>query len=415
MNMSVLETPTADPAVTTKRAHADFSNVSYAEALTRAEHLVPLLRSEAEESERLNQMTPKVLNALHASGLFRIHQPKHWGGMELAYPAHFEVCEILGRGCASASWTFANLASHHRQLAQWSMEAQQDVLGEDPDALVASGIAYIQGQGQRVEGGLSLSGRWGFSSGVTVSGWNMLACVVKDGDKPIDWCMCLIPASDYKVINDWQTLGMRGTGSCTVECTDVFIPEHRVQSMKSESGIAGFPGLQVHKSPLFRVPNSSLGGNGIAAAMLGNAQAALAVSIESVKQRSTSYSAAKMRDFPTIQLRISMAAARIDAARLMLFNDSVEGAALVESGGTLDTELRLRYRRNTAMCIKMVTEAVGSLQEMAGGNGIYDKYPIQRMFRDATAAMGHVLFSMDMQLTPWGLVALGGEVKSPTF
>ncbi|MGD9942127.1 MAG: acyl-CoA dehydrogenase family protein [Burkholderiaceae bacterium] len=404
----------AAAAAPARRKSADFSDVSYDDALARAEALIPLLRSEADASERLNSMTSTVVNALHEAGLFRIHQPKYWGGMELPYYAQFDICEILGRGDASASWTFANLASHHRQLAHWPMQAQQEVLADDRDALVASGIAYIQGQGRRAEGGLRLSGKWGFSSGVTVSSWNMLACVVKDGDRPVDWCMCLVPAADYRVVEDWQTLGMCGTGSCTVVCDDVFVPAHRVLSMKAEPGMAAFPGLQQHRDPLFRIPNSALGGNGIAGAMLGNARAALDCSIESVKERSTSYTAAKMRDFPTVQLRISMAAAKIDAARMMLRADCLEGTATIARGGIIDSEARLRYRRNTAMCIRLATEAVGSLQEMAGANGIYDKYPIQRMFRDAVAANGHVLFNVDMQLTPWGLVALGGEVKSPT-
>ncbi|MPS30076.1 MAG: acyl-CoA dehydrogenase [Alcaligenaceae bacterium] len=410
MNHSVRLPASVLPAM----KHSDFSQVTYQEALDRAEGLIPLLRSEAEASERLHRMTPAVVQALHETGLFRIHQPRYWGGMELSYSAQFDVCEILGRGDASASWTFANLASHHRQLAQWPLPAQQDVLENDADALVASGIAYIQGQGRPVEGGLRLSGKWGFSSGVTVSSWNMLACVIKEDGKPVDWCMCLVPAADYRVLDDWHTLGMRGTGSCTVECEDVFVPAHRVLSMKADSGVPGFPGLQQHRDPLYRIPNSALGGNGIAAAMLGNAQAALDASIASVKERSTSYTAAKMRDFPTVQLRISMAGAKIDAARLMLRNDCLEGAATVERGAAIDTEARLRYRRNTAMCIRMATEAVGSLQEMAGANGIYDKYPIQRMYRDALAANGHVLFNVDMQLTAWGLVALGGEVRSPT-
>ena len=397
-----------------RNAPNDFSHVSYEEALARAERLIPLLRAEAAESERLQRMTPKVVQALHEEGLLRIHQPKYWGGMELPYVAQFDISEIIGRGDASAAWTYANLSSHHRQLAHWPMQAQQDVLEDDPDALVASGIAYIQGSAERVAGGLRLTGRWGFSSGVTVSSWNMLACVVKEEGKPVDWYMCLLPEGDYQVLNDWQTLGMRGTGSCTVVCEDVFVPIHRALSMKAKPGMAAFPGLQQHRSALYRIPNSALGGNGIGGAMLGNARSALEYSIDLVKERSTSYTAAKMRDIPSIQTRISLAAAKIDAAHLVMRNDCLEGSRIIEQGDSIDTETRLRYRRNTAMCIRMVSEAVTSLQDMAGANGIYDRYPIQRMFRDAVAANGHVLFNLDMQSTPWGLVALGGEVNSPT-
>ena len=80
-----------------------------------------------------------------------------------------------------------------------------------------------------------------------------------------------------------------------------------------------------------------------------------------------------------------------------------------------EMETRLRYKRNAAMAAKLTVEAVDSLHEMAGANGIYDHYPLQRAFRDQRAAAGHFSFSVDAQLPPWGLVALGGEFKSPTL
>ena len=85
------------------------------------------------------------------------------------------------------------------------------------------------------------------------------------------------------------------------------------------------------------------------------------------------------------------------------------------SGRDFDTEMKLRHRRNGALAVRLVTEAVDSLHEMAGANGIYDSYPLQRMFRDAHAGAAHINFSVDVQFPGWGLVALGGEFKSPTL
>lgn len=400
---------------TPARRRASFADVSHAEALQRARDLVPFIRSQADLTEKTTHMPDTVLEALHESGLFRFQQPKMFGGMELDFPAFMELPEILGRGCASTSWTFANLSSHHRQLAQWPIEAQQEIWGENPDALIASGIAYVQGEARQVDGGLILTGQWGFSSGVDVSEWNMLACVVKEDGKPVDWCMCLVPRADYEIIDDWQTLGMRGTGSRSVKCKDLFVPQHRVLSQAINKPGHEFPGLRHHPNPMFRVPTSALGGNGIGGSLLGNARAVLEETVESVKARSTSYTTAKMRDFPTVQLRVGTAGAKIDGAYAWMHADCVEGWNIIKAGNKMDVATKLRFRRNSAMAVKMTSEAVDTLHEMAGANGIYDKYPIQRMFRDAHAAVGHIVFSMDAQMTPWGLVALGGEVKSPTM
>jgi len=392
-----------------------FADVGYDEAMTRARALIPMLRAEAAAMEQATRLTPKVLDAFHASGLFRYNQPKCYGGMELDFVATFDVPELLAQGDASAAWTLVNLASHHRQLTQWPERAQEEVWGENPDALIASGIAYVQGKAQRVDGGLRLTGEWGFSSGVDVSQWNMLACIVRENEKPVDWCMCLVPAADHEIVDDWQTLGMRATGSRTVRCKDLFVPAHRVISMHVAKPGHEFPGLKGHPAPLFRVPTAALGAHSIAAVMIGNARAALEATIAAVKARSTSYTAAKMRDFQTVQWRVSMAAAKLDAVHTWLRNDCVEALELVQANGSVPKSTKLRYKRNCAAGTRIVLEAIDMLYEMAGANGIYDHYVIQRLFRDAHAAAGHFAFSVDAQLPPWGLDALGGEVHSPTL
>src|SRR5688572_4710046 len=394
----------------------DFSKVTYAQALARARDLIPLLREQAPKCEALRRLTPEVMDALHETGLLRYLQPKVWGGMELPFVAHYDIPEMLARGDISTAWVAVNLAGHHRSLTWWPRRAQEEVWGENPDAGIASGIAYQQGRAQPVEGGVRLTGEWNFSSGTDHSDWSQLAAIVREGDKPADYVFCLLHRTQYEVIDDWQTLGMRATSSKTARCREVFIPAHRVVSMYfAKPGGHSFPGLEEHRNPAYRVPISALGGNGIGGCLVGNARAALETTIEWVRSRSTNYTGANMRDLQTVQLRVAQAGARIDAAGLMLRNDCVEAERVVAEGGTLDIETRLRYKRNTAFAAKLVTEAVDSLHEMAGANGIYDRYPLQRMFRDSRAAAGHFSFGVDAQLPPWGLVALGGEVKSPTL
>jgi 3-hydroxy-9,10-secoandrosta-1,3,5(10)-triene-9,17-dione monooxygenase len=398
-----------------KRA-ADFSSVTYDEALRRAEALIPLLREQAPKCEQLRRLTPEVMDALHRNGLLRYLQPRMWGGMELPFVSHYDIPEMLARGDISVGWVVTNLAGHHRSMTWWPQKAQEEVWRESPDAGIASGIAYQQGRAVPVAGGVQLSGEWNFSSGQDHSDWSQLACMVREGDKVVDYAFCLLHRTQYEVTDDWHVLGMRATSSKTVRCKDVFVPDHRVVSMYfAKPGGHSFPGLEIHRNPAYRVPISALGGAGISGCLVGNARAALQTTIEWVKSRSTSYTGAKMREFQTVQLRIAQAGAKIDAGALLMRNDCVEAERIVAAGGNLDTETRLRYKRNIAMGAKLCVEAVDSLHEMAGANGIYDRYPLQRMFRDQRAAAGHFSFSVDAQLPPWGLVVLGGEFKSPTL
>lgn len=394
---------------------AGFADVAYEEAMRRAHELIPFLREQAPKCEEARKLTPAVMDALNRTGMLRYLQPKVRGGMELPFIAYFDIPEMLSRGDMSVGWVVANLASHHRNLVWWDPKAQEEVWGHNLDAGIASGIAYQQGRGVPADGGIVLSGEWNFSSGTDHSDWSMLACIVRDGEKPVDYVYCLLHCSDYEVVDDWHTLGMRATSSKTVRCKDVFVPAYRVLSMYVAREGHSWPGLEVHRNPHYRIPTTALGGHCIGGCMVGNARAAVEITVDHVKSRSTNYTGAKMREFPTVQLRVSAAGAKIDAAALLLRNDCVEAQVVYEGGRTLGLEPRVRYKRNCALAAKLCVEAVDSLHEMAGANGIFDKYPLQRIFRDARAAAGHFSFNTDAQLPPWGLVALGGEFNSPTL
>jgi 3-hydroxy-9,10-secoandrosta-1,3,5(10)-triene-9,17-dione monooxygenase len=335
--------------------------------------------------------------------------------MELDFVALFDLPAEVGRGCASTAWNVANLGVHHWMLALYDERAQADVWGTDPDALVASGIAYPQGRGRRVDGGFVIEGYWNFSSGVDAADWNMLAVMVRDGERVVDHRMCLVPRSDYDIVDDWHVLGMRSTGSKSVRARDVFVPEHRALSMYLARGGDQFPGARANPNPLYRVPLSALGSHCLSAAGVGNAQAAVELTIGAIRERSTNYTGARMRDFQAVQLRVAGAGARVDAARLVIRQDCLDAQHIAQAGRAPTIEEKLRFKRNVAYAMGLCTEAVDALHALAGANGIYDRYPIQRLFRDQHALTGHIGFSWDAQAAPWALVALGGDFSSPTL
>lgn len=392
-----------------------FADVGRDEALRRAHGLVPKLRELAGAQESARRLTPEVLALVHETGLFRILQPKRWGGMELDFPAIFDIPEVIGRGDSSTAWNVGNLAIHHWMLALFDPRIQEEVWGDDPDMLIASGIAYPQGRARRVDGGIVLSGYWNFSSGVDPSGWNQLACIVRDGEKVVDHRMCMLKAGEYEVVDDWQTLGMRGTGSKSVKVEELFLPEYRSMSMYTSRGAGGFPGEKANPNPVYRVPLAGIGTSCLSGAVIGNAQAALDLTIEAVKERSTNYTGMRMRDFQTVQVRVGAAAAKIEMARVSQVADTHEAQRLASAGVMPTLECKLRWRRNHALAAKMAVEAVDALHEMAGANGIYTKYPLERLFRDAHSATAHIGFNWDAGMSTWGLVALGGDVVNPTM
>ena len=392
-----------------------FAGVTLEQACKNARSLVPVLRERATRQEAARQLLPETIQDLNHLGILRFGQPKRYGGMELDYRAIFDVPYEIGRGCLSTAWNVGNLGIHHWMLALYDERAQEEVWADNPDVLIASGIAYPQGRARRVDGGFEISGHWNFSSGVDPSDWNMLAVQVFDGDKVVDHRMCLVPSDDYEIIDDWQVMGMCGTGSKSVKAEKVFVPEYRALCMYTARGEATFPGAKVNQSPNYLPPLSAYGSHCIGGAIVGNAQAAVEMTIEAIKARSTNYTGMRMRDFQALQLRVSGAAARVEAARVLARSDCATAQRIAEEGRMPTLEEKLQAKRNIAYAVQICTEAVDALHMLAGANGIYERYPMQRLFRDHHAGMAHIGFSWDAQGGPWALVAMGGEVHNPVL
>ena len=69
----------------------------------------------------------------------------------------------------------------------------------------------------------------------------MLAVTIYEEDKAVDWRLCLVPKSDYKVIDTWYAMGMVGTGSEDIEVKEVFVPERRALALARCRGGLGIP------------------------------------------------------------------------------------------------------------------------------------------------------------------------------
>src|SRR5437764_10046713 len=252
----------------------DFSAVSYEEALRRAREIVPILRERAQATEDARMLLRENEQLLHETGLFRFHQPKIFGGMEFDFVAIFDIPAEIARGCPSTAWNVGNLATHHWMLGYYDPETQHEVWDANPDALIASSIALAAGRGRKVDGGFEVTRRWPFSSGVDNSDWNMLAVTIYDGDKAVDWRLCLVPKTDYEIIDTWYAMGMAGTGSKDIAVNELFVPERRALALARCRGGLDHPGAALNTGPLFRLPIVAASSHPLAPAALGAAEGA---------------------------------------------------------------------------------------------------------------------------------------------
>ena len=395
----------------------DFSAVGYAEAMRRARAIVPILRERAARAEDARMLLRENEQLLHESGLFRFHQPKSFGGMELDFVAVVDIPAELARGCPSTAWNVGNVACHHWILGYYDPATQHEVWDANPDALIASSIALAAGRGRKADGGFVINGRWPFSSAVDNSDWNMLAVSIYDGDgkTPVDWRLCLVPKSDYEVIDTWYAMGMAATGSKDVAVSELFVPERRALPLLRCRGGSGHPGAALSPGPLYRIPIVAASSHPLAPAALGAAEGAYELFLQTMATRAGTYTGARVADFQAVQIKVARARCLIDSARDLLRQSAIAFQAAAQRNEAPDLETKLRFRAHSAFAVNQSREAVETLWSCYGAQGLYTRDPLQRHLRDVLAISQHFSFNFDIAGAAYGLHALGGRYANPTM
>jgi 3-hydroxy-9,10-secoandrosta-1,3,5(10)-triene-9,17-dione monooxygenase len=376
--------------------------------VARAKALNPQLCDRAAKTEELRRLPPETERDLHDAGLFRIVQPKRVGGSELDYVSLVDCADMLGRADASVAWNFANLASHHWMLGMFDQRAQDEVWGNDVNALIASSFIFPAGRARKVEGGYRLRGSWPFSSGVASCDWNMLASVVSSDDEAdgIEYRIFLVHKSDYKIVDTWNAAGLRGTGSNDVEVKDAFVAEPMTIAVTDLAG-GPTPGSVVNPNALYALPVFSLFPYVLSGVALGNAQACLDDYVDIARHRASTYNRTKLGDMQSTQIKIAAASAKIDAARLIMRSACIEAMADARREHIPDIAAKTKSRRDGAYSVNLCTEAVSMLFAASGARGLFTTGALQRQFRDAHAINSHLAFNFDAAGTNYGRVALG--------
>ena len=393
---------TGQPAGTEPGDHA------YMTMVARAKAMIPQLRDRAAKTEELRCLPPETERDLHDAGLFRIVQPKRVGGSELDYVSLLDCAEMLGRADASVAWNFANLASHHWMLGMFDQRAQDEVWDKDVNVLIASSFIFPAGRARKVAGGYRLRGNWPFSSGVASCEWNMLASVVSSDDEAdgIEYRIFLVHKGDYEIVDTWNAVGLRGTGSNDVEVKDAFVAEPMTVAVNDLAG-GPTPGSAANPNALYALPVFSLFPYVLSGVALGNAQACLDDYVDIARYRVSTYNRAKLSDMQSTQIKIAEASAKIDAARLIMRSACIEAMADARQGYVPDVAAKTKSRRDGAFSVSLCTEAVSMLFAASGARGLFTTGVLQRQFRDAHAINSHLAFNFDAAGTNYGRVALG--------
>ena len=375
-----------------------------AELLKRAAALTPVLKERAGRAEELRRVPEETVSDLLATGLHRIGVPKRFGGPEVSYGVALDVAAELGRGCPSTSWCYGLWAAHAWLVGYWPLQAQQEVFGENPDALLSSSLNPGKSTCEPVAGGYRLSGRWEFSSGCDHAGWVMLGAP-NIGER--NWV--LVPRSDFQIVDTWHVSGLRGSGSKDTVAEDAFIPDHRILNVNA-AGNGDWTGWELHGQARYRVPIGALLGWDLVAPMAGIAQGMID---EFTARLAGTSGPGRTADSPAVHTRLAQASAETDAALTVMQQDIREILRKGRAGESFTALERARFRRDKAFTVQLCQQAVNRLFDISGGHGIFDSTPLQRFHRDAQAVAHRDGLIMDLGGRDYGRVALGLPPEGP--
>lgn len=386
-----------------------------AELLDRARQLAPVLRARAAATEEARTLLPETLRAFVEAGFYKILQPARYGGYELAPMTLFKVAMELAKGCPSSAWCMSLIAVHNWEIALVDPQCADDLWRENSDARASSSYAPF-GKVTPVEGGYRLSGRWSWSSGSDHCDWAILGGVVprENGGGPPDLRAFIVPRSDYQVIDVWQVMGLRGTGSNDVVVEDAFVPEHRTHQF-AHSFMMTDPGREAFTSRNYKYPFGIIFAYSLSIVTLGMADGALEAFKADMKVRLGAYDGAKAMEEPFVRHRLAEAEAIIRGLHARLQANFAEMDALIDGGEPFSMELRAKNKWDAQWIAKEAMKAVELLFKASGARGIRSDSPMQRYFRDIHAASNHAFLNPDKGSLNAGLVQLGGFTADLTL
>lgn len=381
------------------------------EVMSALTDLLPRIAQRVQETEELRRIPDETIAELVDAGVFRMLQPRRMGGLETHPLEYYAVVRAIAGACGSTGWVAGVLGCHPWQVAQYPQEAQQEVWGSDPDTLVTSSYSPI-GRMTKVEGGFRLSGRWSFSSGCDHAQWATLGCLLLSEDnRPRDFYTVLLPRADYTIVDVWDSVGLRGTGSNDIVVEDVFVPEHR--SLRNyEMAKLRAPGRAVNTGPLYGMPFGTVFTYAVTAPVLGVVEGAQQAYLTAMRNRlRLSLGGGRFAEDQHAQVIVARASSEIDAAVLQFEHNIRQIFDCVDDGVDIPMEMRFRARRDQVRATERALFTIDSLFKTAGGASLRRGNLIERAWRDAHSGGMHVANDVERALAMYGKHAFGLEFE----
>jgi alkylation response protein AidB-like acyl-CoA dehydrogenase len=363
--------------------------------------------------DRENRFFAEDFDDLRASGYLLAAVPTALGGFGLSLA---ELAPLQRRLAYHAPATAVAVNMH---LYWTGTAADMRRMGDDSLLWVleaaAAGHVFAAGHGERgndiplllstseaerVDGGWRITGHKIFGSLSPV--WTFMGLHAMDSSDPsapqIVHAFVHRDAPGVRIVDTWDTIGMRATTSHDTLLDDVFVPDSQVGLVCA----AGFAG-----AGLFHLGVFAWGMLGFGAVYLGIADRAYDLAVAGAHQKTSIALTRSMAHHPGVQSGVAEMRMKLEAAQAHLDRTCSDWSDGVAHGAEWPLKLIATKHNVTNRAWEVVDRAM----ELTGGSGIFRSNRMEQLFRDARLGRihpGNDLFSHETV----GKLALGIDPDS---
>jgi indole-3-acetate monooxygenase len=357
-----------------------------ADYIERARVLAPLLEDAADEIEEHRQLPPRVVEALIEGGFFKLLLPRSLGGAELHPLTYVQVLEEIAKAEPSTAWSLGQNSGCSMSAPYLDPAIAREIFG-CPRGILAWGPDLPNaGRGVAGAGGIRVTGRWGFATGSRHATWLGAHVPIFDKDgtprmnpngRPVVRT-ALFPKSSAEIIDNWQVIGLRGTGSDSYAVEDLFVPEPYTCS-RDNAAERREVGL------LYKFTSGMVYAMGFSNVSLGIARGALESFIELARDKIPRGARNPLRNNNVIQSQVAQCDARLRSCRAFIHQTLEEMWDAAEQTGDFRPDQHPRLRLASTWAIQQSREVVAQVYSAAGATAIFNENPFERRFRDIHA------------------------------
>lgn len=345
-----------------------------------------LIAEDAPQFDALCRLTPRVSEAIAAHPIMRMLIPGELGGKGTGVLGWFRAAREISEMDGSAGWVAGQNSASLALLALNAEPSFRQLLLEHPASNASTSAVSEMDLRAIDDRHVEISGCWHFCSGVTTARW--VAGIVRPAEEAIE----MHPGAPYVAIEthlghvreNWNSVGLRGTGSHDYVVDKLIVPRERiVWLLGGEQGAMRYPSSPIgHSAVLITLA--------AAAVQVGVARRALDLARDYLLNKSRAPMAeGTLIDDPSLFTELAAREGDWEMSNAAVEMACVRFDEAIATGDGWHTA-RISARQVSVAAIHQCAEIVSAALRLGGSEASTRGARLEQCFRDGNVLTTHV-------------------------